>query len=175
MDSRRFINDVFRWSADVGLAIPNFTVITEVLAAEKPQSLIVLTSGEEYQVLSAGCLRRLAAWANLSIPATGWSTSPTSAGTGHRNKGPTPIRWRPGPHASVYPGSRPIPAAEGQPTVLPCYLSLPRITARAAGETIIALVLPSRLLARQTDPLQIRPPGALPEMEFLGRYRLRHL
>jgi len=29
--------------------------------------------------------------------------------------------------------------------------------------------LAARVLARQADPLLIRPPGALPEMEYLGR------
>lgn len=38
-----------------------------------------------------------------------------------------------------------------------------------ATGALLPLFLQSRLLARQPDPLLIRPPGALPEEEFLGR------
>ncbi|MGB5233146.1 MAG: hypothetical protein WBN83_16655 [Desulfoprunum sp.] len=59
MDRCRFIRDVLRWPAGVSLAIPNFTILTEVLAAEQPQPLLALNRDEDYHALVGRALAPL--------------------------------------------------------------------------------------------------------------------
>ena len=48
MDRRQFIRDVFLWSVGATLTIPRFNILSDALAAEKPESLLSLAKGEDY-------------------------------------------------------------------------------------------------------------------------------
>jgi len=91
MGRRRFIRDVLRWSAGVSLAIPRFTILTEVLAAEQPQPLPAPTRGEDYRALVGRALAPLGGMRNyvnsgdrvVIKPNIGWDQTPEQGASTH--------------------------------------------------------------------------------------------
>jgi uncharacterized protein (DUF362 family) len=91
MNRRRFIKDVFRWSAGVGLAIPSFSILTQAVAAEKPPALLALARGEDYHALVGRALAPLGGMATFVNPGDrvvikpniGWDRSPEQGANTH--------------------------------------------------------------------------------------------
>ncbi|HSO09766.1 MAG TPA: DUF362 domain-containing protein [Desulfoprunum sp.] len=91
MNRRRFIKDVFRWSAGVGLAIPSFSILTQALAAEKPPALLALAEGEDYHALVGRALAPLGGMATFVNPGDrvvikpniGWDRTPEQGANTH--------------------------------------------------------------------------------------------
>jgi len=91
MDRRQFLRDVFLWSAGISLAIPRFNILPEALAAEKPQALLGLATGEDYAALVARVLTPLGGMASFVRPGDkvvvkpniGWDRSPDQAANTH--------------------------------------------------------------------------------------------
>jgi uncharacterized protein (DUF362 family) len=91
MDRRQFIRDVFLWSVGATLTIPRFNILPEVLAAEKPQSLLSQAKGEDYFALVARVLTPLGGMKIFVRPGDrvvvkpniGWDRSPEQGATTH--------------------------------------------------------------------------------------------
>lgn len=88
MDRRQFIREVFLWSAGASLAIPQFNILPEALAAEKQSSLLSLAKGEDYVALVAQVLTPLGGMAQFVRPGDrvvvkpniGWDRNPEQGG-----------------------------------------------------------------------------------------------
>jgi len=91
MDRRQFMRDVFLWSVGMSLSIPRFTIVEEVLAAEKPQPLLSVARGEDYAALVAKVLAPLGGMGRFVKPGDrvvikpniGWDRSPEQGATTH--------------------------------------------------------------------------------------------
>ena len=91
MDRRQFMRDVFLWSVGMSLSIPRFTIVEEVLAAEKPQPLLSVARGEDYAALVAKVLAPLGGMGRFVNPGDrvvikpniGWDRSPEQGATTH--------------------------------------------------------------------------------------------
>jgi uncharacterized protein (DUF362 family) len=91
MDRRRFIKDVLLWSAGMAITIPRFTIVPELLAAEKPQSPLSLATGGDYFALVGRVLGPLGGMQSfvhkgdrvVVKPNIGWDRSPEFAATTH--------------------------------------------------------------------------------------------
>ena len=91
MNRRQFIREVFLWSAGTTLVIPRFTILPEVLAAEKPQALLSVAKGEEFSSLVQRVLAPLGGMGQFVRPGDrvvvkpniGWDRSPEQAANTH--------------------------------------------------------------------------------------------
>ena len=91
MDRRQFMRDVFLWSVGMSLSIPRFTIVEEILAAEKPQPLLSVARGEDYAALVAKVLAPLGGMGRFVKPGDrvvikpniGWDRSPEQGATTH--------------------------------------------------------------------------------------------
>ncbi len=91
MDRRRFIKEVALWSAGMALTIPRFSIVPDLLAAEKPQSVLSIGKGENYATLVSRVLAPLGGMRNFVHPGDrvvvkpniGWDRSPELAATTH--------------------------------------------------------------------------------------------
>lgn len=91
MDRRRFLKDVLLWSAGLTLTIPRFSIIPDVLAAEKPEPLLVKGTGEDYAALVTKVLAPLGGLGRfvrrgdrvVVKPNIGWDRSPELGATTH--------------------------------------------------------------------------------------------
>jgi uncharacterized protein (DUF362 family) len=91
MDRRQFLRDIFLWSVGATLTIPRFTILPEVLAAERPQSVLSLAKGEDYSALVARVLAPLGGMGRFVRPGDrvvvkpniGWDRSPELGATTH--------------------------------------------------------------------------------------------
>ena len=87
MDRRQFLRDVFLWSVGMSLTIPRLTILPEVLAAQRPQSLLGLAKGEDYMALVGRVLTSLGGMGNFVRPGDrvvvkpniGWDSTPELA------------------------------------------------------------------------------------------------
>jgi len=85
------MRDVFLWSVGMSLSIPRFTIVEEVLAAEKPQPLLSVARGEDYAALVAKVLAPLGGMGRFVNPGDrvvikpniGWDRSPEQGATTH--------------------------------------------------------------------------------------------
>ena len=85
------MRDVFLWSVGMSLSIPRFTIVEEVLAAEKPQPLLSVARGEDYAALVAKVLAPLGGMGRFVKPGDrvvikpniGWDRSPEQGATTH--------------------------------------------------------------------------------------------
>ena len=91
MDRRQFLRDVFLWSVGMSLTIPRLTILPEVLAAQRPQSLLGLAKGEDYMALVGRVLTSLGGMGNFVRPGDrvvvkpniGWDRRPELGATTH--------------------------------------------------------------------------------------------
>ena len=91
MDRRQFIRDVFLWSVGATLTIPRFNILSDALAAEKPESLLSLAKGEDYFSLVARLLAPLGGMGHFVRPGDkvvvkpniGWDRSPEQGANTH--------------------------------------------------------------------------------------------
>ena len=85
------MRDVFLWSVGMSLSIPRFTIVEEILAAEKPQPLLSVARGEDYAALVAKVLAPLGGMGRFVNPGDrvvikpniGWDRSPEQGATTH--------------------------------------------------------------------------------------------
>ncbi|MDR3631993.1 MAG: DUF362 domain-containing protein [Desulfocapsaceae bacterium] len=91
MDRRQFLRDVLLWSVGASLTVPRFNIITEALAADKPQALVSLAKGEDYFALVARVLAPLGGMGKFVKPGDkvvikpniGWDRRPEQGATTH--------------------------------------------------------------------------------------------
>ncbi len=89
MNRRQFIREVLTWSA--GAAIPRFTIVPELLAADSPAAQLSVAKGEDYIQLVAKVLAPLGGMGqfvrpgNLVVvkPNMGWDRTPDQAANTH--------------------------------------------------------------------------------------------
>ena len=89
MNRRQFIREVLTWSA--GAAIPRFTIVPELLAADKPAAQLSVAKGKDYIQLVAKVLAPLGGMGqfvrpgNLVVvkPNMGWDRTPDQAANTH--------------------------------------------------------------------------------------------
>ncbi len=90
MNRRKFVRDVFLWSAGLSVSIPQFNVL-EVMAEQNPSPLVVLAKGEDYDRLVESVLTSLGGMEKFVRPGDkvvvkpniGWDRTPEQAANTH--------------------------------------------------------------------------------------------
>lgn len=91
MDRREFLKKVTLWSAGISITVPNFRIVSEVLAAEKPEPVLSHASGKNYadlveRVLSPlGGMNKFVKTGDTVVikPNIGWDRKPEQAANTH--------------------------------------------------------------------------------------------
>lgn len=91
MDRRRFLREVLLYTAGATLAVPRFTILPEVLAAEMPSPLLSVAKGQDYPALvdrviaALGGMNRFVRPGDRVVvkPNIGWDRSPELAANTH--------------------------------------------------------------------------------------------
>lgn len=91
MDRRRFIKDVFLWTAGISVAIPRFHITPAAIAAERPAPLLAVGKGDDYRDLVRRVVDGLGGMARfvnrgdkvVIKPNIGWDRTPEQAANTH--------------------------------------------------------------------------------------------
>lgn len=91
MDRRHFLKQIFFWSAGLTLTVPRFTISAELLAAEKPSSLLSVGVDTDYVALvnrvidALGGMKQFVKSGDKVVvkPNIGWDRSPEQAANTH--------------------------------------------------------------------------------------------
>lgn len=91
MDRRQFIKEVMLWSAGWTLACPKFSILSSVLAAEKPEASLGVAKGDDYIGLVSralaplGGMKRFVQPGNKVVvkPNMGWDRTPEQGANTH--------------------------------------------------------------------------------------------
>lgn len=91
MNRRHFLKQVFFWSAGITLTVPRFTISQELLAAEKPLSLLTFGVDKDYMALvnrvidGLGGMKQFVSPGDKVVvkPNIGWDRNPDQAANTH--------------------------------------------------------------------------------------------